>query len=115
MAKALADENRTRVMMFLRNGEMCVCQIIEMLALAPSTVSKHLDILYQAGLVESRKAGRWVYYRLSENPSPSAKEAMDWLQKTLAKDPQVMLDAKHTKTVMNMDKEQLCCRYKGTQ
>src|ERR1039458_671888 len=82
IAKALADENRTRVMMFLRSGEMCVCQIIEMLGLAPSTVSKHLDILYQARLIESRKAGRWVHYRLSENPSLSAKQAIDWLQKS---------------------------------
>jgi DNA-binding transcriptional ArsR family regulator len=111
IAKALADENRTRVMMFLRGGEMCVCQIIEMLGLAPSTVSKHLDVLYQAGLIDSKKAGRWVYYRLSDNPSCSAAQAMDWLENALAKDPQVIQDAKHTKAVIKMDKEQLCCRY----
>ena len=45
ITKALADENRLRVVLFLRGGEMCVCQIVEMLGLAPSTVSKHLDIL----------------------------------------------------------------------
>jgi len=48
IAKALSDENRVRTLMFLAEGELCVCQIIEMLCLAPSTVSKHMNILYQA-------------------------------------------------------------------
>ena len=65
VAKALADDNRTRALMCLRDGELCVCQIIELLQLAPSTVSKHLDILHRAGLIESRKEGRWIYYRLA--------------------------------------------------
>jgi DNA-binding transcriptional ArsR family regulator len=112
IARALADENRTRAVMFLRKGEMCVCQIVEMLGLAPSTVSKHLDILASAGLIESRKAGRWVYYRLPQTPSARAKEALDWLDESLGKDPQVADDARHAKCVMKMDKEGLCCRYK---
>ena len=62
IVKALADENRVRALMALRERELCVCEIIELLGLAPSTVSKHLSILYQAGLLESRKDGRWVYY-----------------------------------------------------
>ena len=114
IARALADENRTRVVMFLRKGEMCFCQIVEMLGLAPSTVSKHLDILASAGLIESRKAGRWVYYRLPQVPAPRAKEALCWLNETLGKDPKVTSDAKRAKGVMKMDKEGLCCRYKRT-
>lgn len=55
IAKALADENRARIMMFLQDRELCVCQIMKMLGLAPSTVSKHLDILYRAGLVLAQK------------------------------------------------------------
>jgi len=50
IAKAFSDENRVRALMMLCNGELCVCQLIEMLGLAPSTVSKHMTILYQAGL-----------------------------------------------------------------
>jgi ArsR family transcriptional regulator, arsenate/arsenite/antimonite-responsive transcriptional repressor len=113
ITRALSDESRTRIILFLRSGEMCVCQIVEMLGLAPSTVSKHLDILYQARLIESRKAGRWVYYRLCDDPTPSVKQAIDWLHASLAKDPQVMKDAKYAKSVLKMDKEQLCCRYKS--
>ena len=60
VAKALADDNRTRALMCLRAGELCVCRIIALLELAPSTVSKHLDILRRAGLVESHKEGRWI-------------------------------------------------------
>jgi len=111
--KALADENRTRVVLFLRGGEMCVCQIIEMLGLAPSTVSKHLDILFRSGLIESRKGGRWVYYRLPEKPAPHIKEAIRWLHASLADAPLVKEDAKRLKSVLKMNKEKLCCRYKS--
>ena len=59
IAKALADENRARALMALGGGELCLCQIIEVLGMSPSTVSKHMSILHQAGLVERRKDGRW--------------------------------------------------------
>jgi ArsR family transcriptional regulator len=113
ITKALADANRTRVAMFLRGGEMCVCQIVEMLGLAPSTVSKHLDVLHKAGLVDSRKSGRWIYYRLPDNPPACVRDAIAWLHASLAKDPQVLADAKRLKAVLKMDKDKLCCRYKG--
>lgn len=113
ISKALADENRARVLVFLQTGELCVCQIMEMLHLAPSTVSKHLDILHQAGLIESRKEGRWVYYRLPEKPSACAGAAIDWLHAAAARDSQAMKDRKQIKAVLKMNKEQLCCRYKG--
>jgi ArsR family transcriptional regulator len=55
ITKALSDSNRVRTLLALRKGELCVCQITELFGLAPSTISKHLSILAQAGLVESRK------------------------------------------------------------
>ncbi len=80
VVKALGDENRVRVLMALRARELCVCEIIELLGLAPSTVSKHLSILFQAGLVESRKEGRWVYYRLAKSDTtPEAASAIAWM------------------------------------
>jgi ArsR family transcriptional regulator len=66
ISKALSDKHRVRALMALRGGELCVCQLIELLSLAPSTVSKHMSILRSAGLVECRKDSRWVYYRLPE-------------------------------------------------
>lgn len=113
IAKALSDETRSRAVMFLDGGEMCVCQIVEMLGLAPSTVSKHLDVLHQAGLVESRKEGLWVFYRLPDKPAPAARKALAWLRACLAQDPRILDDARRRKGVMKMSKEELCCRYRG--
>ena len=112
ITKALADDNRTRALMCLRDGELCVCRIIELLQLAPSTVSKHLDILRRAGLVESRKEGRWIYYRLAGKDAPeAAREALRWVRRSLAKDPQIARDAERLKRVRKMDIRRLCEHY----
>ncbi len=72
IARALSDENRVRALMMLSRGELCVCQLIEMLGLAPSTVSKHMSILRQARLVDASKHGRWMYYRLPDDDSTAS-------------------------------------------
>jgi len=116
IAKALSDENRVRALMLLSQGELCVCQLIEMLRLAPSTVSKHMSILRQARLVESRKEGRWMYYRLPDGDAPqSVLEAVRWVQKCLAKDKQILADARQVKHVCKIDKEELCNCYERTK
>ena len=70
VTKALSDENRVRALGLLRDRELCLCQIVEVLALASSTVSKHMSVLHQARHVESRKEGRWAYFRLAEEDIP---------------------------------------------
>lgn len=113
ITKALSDESRVRALMALRSGELCLCQLIEMLRLAPSTVSKHMAILYQAGLVETRKEGRWNYYRLADEDAPEyVLEAIRWMQNATARDKRIVADAKQIKRVCKMDKEQLCDCYK---
>ena len=85
--KALADENRVRILMVLRGRELCVCEMIDLLGLAPSTVSKHMSILKNARLVESRKDGRWVYYRLAQDDTtPEAVSAISWVTDCLKQD-----------------------------
>lgn len=74
--KALADENRLRLLRALQGGELCVCRLIALLELAPSTVSKHLSILRAARLVESRKEGRWLYYRPARGSRVSSTQKM---------------------------------------
>jgi len=114
IAKAMADENRVRALMFLGGGEFCVCQIMEILGLAPSTVSKHPTILYQAGLPESRKDGRWNYYRLPGRDAPArVRNTIRWLRESLADDPQIVQDSKKVKAVCRMRLDELCCRYKN--
>ena len=111
ITKALADPNRVRVLLALRSGELCVCQITELFGLAPSTVSKHLSILNHAGLVISRKTERWVYYRLPDNSAPVAvREALDWVKKSLGRSEQAVADAKRLKQVLKMDLQEICRR-----
>ncbi|MDH3255427.1 MAG: metalloregulator ArsR/SmtB family transcription factor, partial [Acidobacteriota bacterium] len=70
LTKALNDQSRLRLLMATRRGELCLCQLIELLGLAPSTVSKHMTILQQAGLVDRRQEGRWAFYRLADEDAP---------------------------------------------
>ena len=64
--KALADPTRIRILALLTAGEICVCHIYESLRLPQSLVSRHLAYLRRSGLVEARKEGLWVYYRVAE-------------------------------------------------
>ncbi len=109
IAKALADENRVRLLLALQKQELCVCQLIELISLAPSTVSKHMSILRQARLVEARKEGRWVYYRLAGcGASPTVREALAWVRRSLAEESQVARDAARLEEILEMDPEALC-------
>lgn len=69
--QALADASRIRTLAALRHGELCVCQIVELLRLAPATVSRHLALLRTAGLIQTRKLGRWIHCRLPGPDAPS--------------------------------------------
>jgi DNA-binding transcriptional ArsR family regulator len=113
ITKALSDENRVRALIMLSHGELCVCQLIEMLGLAPSTVSKHMSILRQARLVEARKQGKWMYYRLPDGDcSSEVSQAIEWVRNSLARDKRIKSDARQVKRVCKMDKEKLCEHYK---
>ena len=114
ITKALADENRLRMLMALRGGEVCVCQITELTGLAMSTVSKHLSVLYQAGLVNARKEGRWMYYSLPGKGMPTAaREAVAWVRRSLAGEERIVEDTKQLKKVLAMDVSALCKRQCG--
>jgi DNA-binding transcriptional ArsR family regulator len=72
-------------------------------------VSKHLSILKQAHLVESRKNGRWVYYARPQGWIPaSVRDALEWVDTSLARDPQVRKDAKQIKRIAKIPVEELC-------
>jgi ArsR family transcriptional regulator len=62
--RALADENRLRIIDLLRSGERCVCELTDALDLGQSLLSHHLKTLKDAGLVADRRDGRWAYYAL---------------------------------------------------
>jgi DNA-binding transcriptional ArsR family regulator len=109
ITKALADQNRVRALLALRGRELCVCQIIALFDLAPSTISKHMSILKNARLVECRKQGRWNYYRVDGKNAPAAaKEAVAWVSKSLSKSPEINEDRKRLREILKIDPEKLC-------
>lgn len=64
--KAMSDPNRVKIVKLLQHRNLCVCEMRAALKIAQPTVSKHLKILEEAGLVESRKEGLWVNYHLTD-------------------------------------------------
>ena len=107
--KALADETRTRILKLLENGEMCVCQIMAVIGLKQSTISKHLSILKNAGLVEDRKDGLWVYNRLAEEfINPHADSLLKFLKEWLKDDRIILTDSARWDEVKQIDINQLC-------
>ena len=88
--------------------ELCLCQIVELLGLATSTVSRHTSILQQARLVSSRKAGRWTYFRLDEEAPSQADEAIALVVGALKGDSRIREDAKRLRQILKLDPEALC-------
>ncbi len=64
--KALADTNRLKIIKLLKEGELCVCELTAVLNTSQSTVSHHLSVLKNAGLIKERKEGKWSHFRLSD-------------------------------------------------
>lgn len=111
ITKALSDENRVRALLALGDQEVCVCQIIELLQLAPSTVSKHMSILKQAKLVSGRKKGRWMYYRLpGETASEIVRRAISLARQATSTDPRIRKDAERMRKILGTQKELICER-----
>ena len=65
--KALSDENRIRILKMLRNGEKCACKLLEELNISQPTLSHHMKILCDAGIVTGRKDGKWMHYSICCN------------------------------------------------
>jgi ArsR family transcriptional regulator len=75
--RALADETRLRILALLREGEVCVCHIHGGLRLPQPTISRHLAYLRKTGLVEARRQGVWMHYRLAMPQSPVVRQVLD--------------------------------------
>lgn len=77
--KALCDENRVRILGLLREGEKCACQLLQDLSVVQPTLSHHMKILCDSGLVVSRKEGKWMHYSLSQEGFAEASTYLDAL------------------------------------
>jgi DNA-binding transcriptional ArsR family regulator len=113
IAKALSDETRVRALLAIRDGELCLCQIIKVLGLSPSTISKHMNVLQQAGLVQRRKQGKWHFYRLADvETGRAAQRALAWVLEELADDATIGRDARNVSKVRREDLEELSACYR---
>lgn len=110
IAKALADGSRMRVIAALtESDELCVCQITEMLRLSAATVSRHMSILQNARLVQSRKERRWVFYRLAGTFDGLLRQ---WLTESLTDSPEIKVDRQNLLTILSCDPDDLCRQQK---
>lgn len=74
--KALCDESRLMILELLKSGEKCACTLIEQLPIAQSTLSHHMKILVESGIVVARKDKKWSYYSISQEGTSVAKEVL---------------------------------------
>ncbi len=97
--KALSDRNRLRVVaMLMQHQELCACQITELLQVTGATASRHMAILTASGVVTSRKEGRWVHYKLSQDAEYAV--LFSWLATELASDNDVAIDTQALATIL---------------
>ena len=64
--KSLADPTRLKIIYLLKNGELCVCEILEAMDRSQSTISHHLNMMKKENILLTRKEGKWIYYRLAD-------------------------------------------------
>jgi ArsR family transcriptional regulator len=113
-SKALGDGNRVRLLLALMtHGEVCACQLTELLAVTGATVSRHLSILLHAHLIESRKEGRWIFYRLRRCASGETcprSHLLSWMDEELREDPVIVADRERLACILAEDPHEICCR-----
>ena len=104
--KALSDPNRVRIVKMLQHKIMCVCEIQDVLQIAQPSVSKHLKILEEAGLVDYKKDGMWANYHLTDgSSSPYVASLLGNLRHWLEDDPEV---AKLVERLPTIRRENIC-------
>lgn len=93
--KSVGDPTRVRILKLLEAGEMCGCQVVAILELSQSTISKHFFLLKMVGLVKERKEKKWVHYALARSGgNPYARKMLNTLRGWLNDDPVVERDKK---------------------
>ncbi len=90
--KALSDETRLRIIMLLTHGELCVCDLMEILGESQSKISRHLAYLKHSEITESKRVGVWMHYKFVESMNGIFKAQIEFLREKLSKMPQFQID-----------------------
>jgi len=111
--KALSDRNRLRVVAALfQIDELCACQVVELLEVTGATASRHMGLLVRSGIVESRKEGRWVYYRIAVSLNT---QFVQWLETELKNTDELEADRRSLMDIVSCDPEELCRKQRGVE
>lgn len=105
--KALADQNRLRMVALLAKQKLCVCELAEVLGITQPSVSKHLKKLKEAGIISSEQDGLWTNYFLHEKQDKMHSEILEVLVSQLLKTSQSKSDQKLSQ---KSDREKICCK-----
>jgi ArsR family transcriptional regulator len=108
-AKALAEPTRIRVLASLRVGELCVCELCDALKVTQSTLSTHLQVIRQAGLVSTRKEGKWMYYALNSEASDFLETIFGHFGRSLRDDAVLRQDRQRLEKRMSLRTAGTCC------
>ncbi|HPI71944.1 MAG TPA: metalloregulator ArsR/SmtB family transcription factor [bacterium] len=105
LLKAISDHGRLRILKLLETRSLCVCEITEIIGLATSTISSHLNLLKNSRLIEDEKDGKWINYRLASPADPLFAQLWPLISKRLELDPVVAADKKKAAQV---DRYKIC-------
>jgi ArsR family transcriptional regulator, arsenate/arsenite/antimonite-responsive transcriptional repressor len=94
LGQAIVDPTRVRIIAALRRGELCVCELVDALEISQSTLSGHLQVLRQTGLVITRKDGRWIYYSLTDRKTALIEVLFSHIQAAGDGDPRLRRDSR---------------------
>jgi ArsR family transcriptional regulator len=108
-AKALADPSRVRILMALHEGELCVCELCDALAATQSTLSTHLQVIRNAGLVSARKQGKWMYYAIAPDAKPLMDTLLRFFSDSLKTDAMLRRDSKKLRQRLSLRDNGSCC------
>ena len=108
--KALSDETRLRVIKLLEERELCVCELIQVLDMSQPRISRHLSVLRNAGLVDDRREGKWVYYSLcNRTDNEEVKTILKTMSKLANEDSAVKQDKKKLKKAVRLSEIEGAC------
>jgi DNA-binding transcriptional ArsR family regulator len=110
MAAALSEEPRVRLLAACRDEELCACQLSALLGLTPPETAKHLSVLRDAGLIEGREEGKWLYYRRIDGAARSTlvERTYALIDDGAAESDRLQADARELEQILEETPMELC-------
>ena len=110
--KALSDGNRIRIINALNcSKELCACQITELIGVTGATISRHLSILSNVGIINKTKRGRWIYFTL--NKDLKNENLIEWIINSISNSDEINEDKLRLKEILNRGKNEICRKQRG--